>query len=337
MLSVTSVVKMVLIFMNRKHLITLLFFISIAACQTKTPPTPTPTPTNTPARLIPTPRYDVLPSTTQTPSVSETFTPKVLPTSTETATRASTSTTATETPISNEWKTLPVLPEPDESIREIYQRGLKLGNDPNAFSIFGDCQSRPADFFGVFETDPLLVKGLPADLRETVEHFNGSFNRESPTSQDGTTPGALLWDQWHRGEYDCTFAETPVECELRIHRPSFVIIQIGTHFESRNTEYLRKIITQLINAGVVPILATKADNRELDDRINRDMALLADEFNVPLWNFWASLSDLPNRGLYVMKGREEQGAVYLNEEAQEIHRITGLEALNIVWRVATEN
>ncbi len=323
--------------MNRRLIFTLLVCISIAACQTETPLPPTSTPTNTPARLIPTPRYDVPPSATQNhavrPIVSITFTPELSSISTQTAT----SKTATETPASNEWKNLPVLPEPDESIREIYQRGLTLGNDPNAFSIFGDCQSRPDEFFGVFETDPFLVESLPSELRETVEHFNGSFTRESPTSQDGTTPGALLWDQWHRGEYGCTFSETPVECELRIHRPSFVIIQIGTHFESRNTGYLRKIITQLINEGVVPILATKADNRELDDRVNRDMAILADEFNVPLWNFWTSLSDLPDRGLYVMKGREEQGAVYLNEEAQEIHRITGLEALDIVWRVATGN
>ncbi len=319
--------------MNCRRLITLLVSIFIAACQAETPPVSTPTPTNTPARLIPTPRYDVPPSATQTPPVSVTFTPKISSTSTETATRI---TTATKTSLTNQWKTLPVLPKPDESIREIYQKGLTLGNDPNVFSIFGDCQSRPEEFFGVFETDPLLVESLPLELRETVEHFNGSFNRESPTSQDGTTPGALLWDQWHRGQFGCTFAETPVDCELRIHRPSFVIIQIGTHFESRNTEYLRKIITQLINEGVVPILATKADNRELDDRVNRDMAMLADEFTLPLWNFWASLEDLPNRGLYVMDGREEQGAVYLNEEAQEIHRITGLEALNIVWRVAVK-
>ena len=325
--------------MNRRYVITLLVCISITACQAETPPIPTSTPTNTPARLIPTPRYDVPPSATQiravmTPLVSVTFTPQLSSTSTRTATEAST--TSTETPLSDEWKNLPVLPESDESIRAIYEKGLSLGNDPNSFSIFGDCQSRPEEFFGLFETDPLLVGNLSPELRETVQHFNGSFNRESPTSQDGTTPGALLWDQWHRGQFGCTFAETPVDCELRIHRPSFVIIQIGTHFESRNTEYLRKIITQLINEGVVPILATKADNRELDDRVNRDMALLADEFNLPLWNFWAALEDLPNRGLYVMKGREEQGAVYLNEEAQEIHRITGLEALNIVWRVAVE-
>ena len=233
------------------------------------------------------------------------------------------------------WKTWPVIPNVDPSIRAIYEYGQTLGNDPHAFSIFGDCQSRPDAFFGVFETDQEVVKDLSPELQETVANFQGSFNRESPTSQDGTTPGALLWTQWHRGEYGCTFDETPVACELRIHHPSFVLIQIGTHFESRNTEYLRKIILQLMDAGVVPILATKADNREKDERINRDMALLASEYDLPLWNFWAVLSDLPDRGLYVMKGRELQGAIYLNDEASLRHRMTGLEALNAVWRVAT--
>jgi hypothetical protein len=231
------------------------------------------------------------------------------------------------------WKDLPVIPSAvDPSLSKVYERGLRLGNDPHAFSIFGDCQSRPAEFFGVFESDPLVFAGLPPELREMVTYFQGSFSRESPTSQDGTTPGALLWTQWHRGQYGCTFGETPVECELRVHRPSFVIIQIGTHFESRNTEYLRKIILQLLDAGVVPILATKADNREKDERVNRDMALLAAEYDLPLWNFWAALSDLPDRGLYTRDDRPLQGPIYLNEEAALHHRMTGLAALNAVWR-----
>ena len=114
-----------------------------------------------------------------------------------------------------------------------------------------------------------------------------------------------------------------------------MLIQIGTHFESRNTEYLRRVITQLLDAGVVPILATKADNREKDDRINRDMALLASEYDLPLWNFWAALSDLPDRGLYTRDDRPLQGSIYLNAEASQRHRMTGLAALNAVWRVAT--
>ena len=253
-----------------------------------------------------------------------------------------TSTPSLQSPISNsptpdpsDWKSLPVIPVVDPSIRAIYEYGQTLGNNPRAFSIFGDCQTRPADFFGVFETDETLFASLSPDLQETIDNFRGSFNRESPTAQDGTTPGALLWTQWHQGKFTCTFAETPVECELRIQRPSFVIIQIGTHFESRNTEYLRKIIEQLIDAGVVPILATKADNREKDERVNRDMAMLASEYDLPLWNFWATVSDLPNRGLYTRADRPLQGDIYLTDEAALRHRMTGLEALDVVWRAAT--
>ena len=311
--------------MKRQAILTLL--VTLIACASPATPLPTKPPTETPARIVPTPRY-------HTPTPGQ---PTVAPRQTGTMSVESTptveaSTTLTATPNLDAWMSLPVQPEAGESVRSIYQHGIELGNDPNAFSIFGDCQSRPDEFFGVYETDPGAVANLSPELQETVKHFMGSFNRESPTSQDGTTPGALLWDQWHRGEYGCSFGETPVACELRVHRPSFVIIQIGSHFESRNTEYLRRIITQLIDNGVVPILATKADNRELDHRINRDMALLAAEFDLPLWNFWAALSDLPNRGLYTRDDRPLQGDIYLTDEAKVIHRETGLQALDIVWR-----
>lgn len=305
--------------------------VFLVACAPQATPLPVKPLTETPKRIVPTPRYD---APTQARLTS---TPKVESTPQATSTPRVESATLTATPNLNAWMSLPVRPEAGENVRAIYERGIELGNDPNAFSIFGDCQAEPQEFLGVYDIDAALVQSLPPELRETVEQFSGSFERESPTAQDGTTPGALLWDQWHRGEYGCQFGETPVDCELRVHRPSFVIIQIGSHFESRNTEYLRRIIAQLIENGSVPILATKADNRELDHRINRDMALLADEFDLPLWNFWASLSDLPNRGLFTHPDRPLQGDIYLTDEAKVIHRETGLQALNIVWRAATGN
>jgi len=264
------------------------------------------------------------------PSRTPKPTPVILRTLTPTATFLP-GVTATE---EVSWKALPIIPTADVSVHDIYEYGQSLGNDPHSFSIFGDCQSRPDEFFGVFETDPSFVENLSPELLEAVNYFQGSFNRESPTTKDGTTPGSLLWNQWHQGEYGCSLAETPVECELRIHNPSFVIIQVGTHFESRNTEYLRTIILQLMDAGVVPILATKADNREKDERINRDMSMLATEYDLPLWNFWAAVSDLPNRGLYTRSDRPLQGDIYLTNEALERHRMTGLAALDAVWRVA---
>ena len=311
--------------MNRVLFVTLLVYLIAASCAGESTPAPT-------AAFIPLePKAEIVHNLTVTPS--PVLTPSPVP-----ATRQPTNTSTPQQKIldPNDWKNWSVIPSfIDPSLQKVYERGLSLGNDPRAFSILGDCQTRPEEFFGIFETDPTSLQGLPPELRETVAYFKGSFNREASTSQDGTTPGALLWTQWHRGEYGCTFAETPVECELRVHRPSFVLIQVGTHFESRNAEYLRRIINQLLDAGVVPILATKADNRELDERINRDMALLASEYDLPLWNFWEAVSDLPNRGLYTRPDRPLQGDIYLTDEAALIHRMTGLEALDAVWRAVT--
>jgi hypothetical protein len=318
--------------MNRFLILILMVCGLMTACTGKATSTPLPLriSVSAPTQAFPAMVAAPLPTATQKPKKYSPITPA--------PTRTLTPTSVPPTFVTEVigWKDLPVIPENiDTTLQKVYEKGLELGNDPHAFSIFGDCQERPKDFFGVFETDPAIVESLSPELQEAVANFQGSFNRESPTAQDGTTPGALLWNQWHRGEYGCSFAETPVQCELRIHRPSFVIIQIGTHFESRNTEYLRKVILQLLDAGVVPILATKADNREKDERINRDMSMLAAEYDLPLWNFWAALSDLPGRGLYVMQGREAQGPVYLNDEASVRHRMTGLETLDVVWRAVT--
>lgn len=313
--------------MKRNLFIALLVCVLLASCEGEA--TPAPIASQIPA--LSKPVVKIISEPTPTPRTVITPSPPSL-----TAEPAFTSTPRTQRLDPNDWKNWSVIPSfIDPTLRKIYERGLSLGNDPRAFSIFGDCQTRPDEFFGVFETDPSSLQSVTPELRETVAYFKGSFNREASTSQDGTTPGALLWTQWHRGEYGCTFAETPVECELRTHRPSFVLIQVGTHFESRNAEYLRRIINQLLDAGVVPILATKADNRELDERINRDMALLASEYDLPLWNFWAAVSDLPNRGLYTRSDRPLQGDIYLTDEAALIHRMTGLEALDAVWRAVT--
>jgi hypothetical protein len=210
-----------------KNLCVLLLCVLLTACPAEVTPSPVVPPTQT----LP------VPTTTSLPVATQTRKPKPIALITPVSTSTSTSTPGTPTPDPAEWKTWPVIPEKnDPSMQKVYERGLALGNDPHAFSIFGDCQARPAEFFGVFETDAILFESLAPELQETVDNFTGSFNRESSTAQDGTTPGSLLWAQWHRGEYGCSFAETPVECELRTHRPAFVIIQVGTHFESRNTE-----------------------------------------------------------------------------------------------------
>jgi hypothetical protein len=231
-----------------------------------------------------------------------------------------------------DWHTWPVTPILTEPMRLIYQLGQALGNDPHAFSVFGDCQQEPAVFMGVYETDPAEVASLPPSLQETLAWFTGSFGRDAPTVRPGTTTGALLWPTWHQNRYTCTTLESPLQCELRLHKPSFVLIQVGSHYESRNETYMRAILDELLAAGVVPILGTKADEREGDGSVNLGYARLAAEYSLPLWNFWAAVDGLPNRGLYTLTGLESQGDLYLTEAAQAIHRLTALQALDAAWR-----
>jgi hypothetical protein len=83
---------------------------------------------------------------------------------------------------------------------------------------------------------------------------------------------------------------------------------------------------------VVPILASKADNRESDEHVNAQYAQLAVDYSLPFWNFWAAVDNLPNRGLYTREDAAYQGDLYLTEEAAAIQRISALQMLDVVRR-----
>lgn len=231
-----------------------------------------------------------------------------------------------------DWMNWPVLPVVTQHALEIYQLGQELGRNPQAFSIFGDCQSVPEEFLGLYELNEDSHNQLSPNLQETVGYFAGSLNHDSPTVKPGTTTGALLWAEWHEGNYGCQLGESPVDCEIRNNNPAFVIIAVGTHYEGRNRYYMELIIENLMEKGIVPILSTKADNREGDHRINLQIAQLAVDYNLPLWNFWATTSHLPDNGLEYHAGEEFLGRIYFNDEVKEIHRISALEVLDTMWR-----
>jgi hypothetical protein len=224
------------------------------------------------------------------------------------------------------WKNWPVNPVVSDKMRVVYQQGLAKGNNPAAFSVLGDCQSQPKVFMGIYDKDADVVSRLPEELQDTVANFAGSFDRYSPTVKDGTTEGALLWPAWNDNkEKSCKNNETPLDCELRVHQPSIVFIHVGTHWEARNRLYLTRIIDKILEHKAVPVLVLKADNRELDERVNNNYAQLAAERGLPVWNFWATVQHLPDGG---MKPTSE---MYLTDEAMLIHRLSALEALNAVW------
>jgi len=271
---------------------------------------------------------------TPLPTIVPTQTATHLPTQPPTQTVAVTATLPPPTaspyptnPLPAAWKQWPSFSlHISEDMRQVYQRGLDNGNDPHAFSVLGDCQSQPDLFMGIYDRNPSFVNSLPFSQRVTVSQFRGSFDRYSPTVKDGTTEGSLLWMGWNDNEEGyCAAGESPLDCELRVHRPSITFIHVGTHWEARNERYLTTIIKKLIDNGTVPVIVTKADNRELDERINKTLIKLSAQYGLPVWNFWESVQDLPNHGM------QEGSTMYLSDEGLKIHQLEALQVLDIVW------
>jgi hypothetical protein len=221
------------------------------------------------------------------------------------------------------------MPTVSDAIRAAYQKGLAQGTiDPTAFSVFGDCQGEADAFLGVFDTSPGLVKKMADDLQEFVNQFAGSFERYNPAAKSGSSAGSLLFAPWNDNkEGNCLEGETPVDCELRVHHPSIVFIQLGTHYETpdRNYAYLSIIIEKVLATGAVPVMVTKADNLEQTEFVNGNIAELAYKYGLPLWNFWYSVQDLPSHGL-------EPDGMHLTKEGNVVHQVAALRVLGAVWQ-----
>ena len=175
-----------------------------------------------------------------------------------------------------------------------------MGNDPHAFSKIGDCETHTTWFLYDFDQGSNAYDlGPYSDLQNVIDYFEGSYERLSVATKWGFTSASIMTTLWADPE-KCVNGDTPISCELRLHKPSFAIIALGTNDSSnpeRFEENYRKVVEACIANGVVPILATKADNLEGDGTINATIVKVAQEYEVPLWNFWAALQDLPKQGL----------------------------------------
>jgi hypothetical protein len=227
----------------------------------------------------------------------------------------------------------PVIPdEISLTAKEIYRLGLEMGRNPHHFSVIGDCQSEPQDFMGPYDVGQYNFGQDDQHLQPTIDQFSGSFNHWSKTIINGGNIAQVLVKGWY-GSGQCLPDETPLDCEIRTHNPSIMFIHMGTHRSSRNSQYLRMVIDRLIEEGVLPVLVTKADNLEGNHAVNLDMASIAAEYDLPLWNFWASVQDLVMHGLtYNNRGQ----LMYLTVAALDQHRYTGLQMLDKIWREANQ-
>jgi hypothetical protein len=252
---------------------------------------------------------------------------------------------ATPTLAPDAWESMPIVPVVDANTRRIYTMGRTLGNDPHALSILGDCLSLPINLFGNYGKGPGHYDlGDYTDLQPVIDWFVESFNRQSITLGDGFNTAAVL-SPLRADPKQCGKDETPLVCEYRIYHPSYALIALGTDdlkispdlYEQR----MRQIVEYTLAQGIVPILETKADNREGNHAFNKIVARLAYEYDVPLWNFWLAVQPLWKHGVANDRGHltwaDPNHFEYTHsmEVAVPVHTLTALQTLDSLWRGLT--
>jgi hypothetical protein len=242
---------------------------------------------------------------------------------------------------SEDWQSLPVIPDVSDTARILYQQSLAQRNNARAFSKIGDGEISTEWFLTAFDLgEEHYDLGGYQNLKDTIENFHGSFERRSMSAQRGFNTKLIL-DVSASDSAVCNADESPLDCELRIHNPSIVIVSLGTNQVHRPEEFesgMRAILDILIAKHVLPILSTKGDNLEGDHRINRTIACLSQEYQIPLWNFWAAIQPLPNHGLQpdlehlTYSGINDFDDPAAMQYAWAVRNLTTLQVLDQVWK-----
>jgi len=214
------------------------------------------------------------------------------------------------------------------------------GNNPQAFSKIGDGEISTEWFFTAFDLgEGYYDLGPYQDLRSVIDYFGGSFGRIGIAARRGFNTQRIL-DSSLRDVSVCESNESPLTCELRLQRSAFAILSLGTNQVWKPDEFeagMRRILDILLSHNVVPILSTKGDNLEGDHRINRTIVCLAQEYEIPLWNFWSAIQPLPGHGLqpdleHLTYGITDFGDADAMQSAWTVRNMTALQALDAVWR-----
>lgn len=284
-----------------------------------------------------------------------------LPVTAETSSAAPSSPSAAVTPATSIAQrgsypdsTHPYISGVTDTSRQIFVRGQSLGNRANVFSKIGDSITDNSVFLEPIGLGEYDLRGYP-ELAPVVDYFSQAVARDHNSFANTSLAAKGGWSTWNVTNPDsadpdfCLPGETPLDCEYRLVRPSVALIMLGTNdVLTRDPEvyesWMRDIVETSIQQGVIPVLSTipafhgeEAKGRV--ESINGIIIRLAQEYDIPLWDYWSAIQYLPNNGLS-LDGIHPSWAVpadFTPENLQygmTVRNLTALQALDAVWRGA---
>jgi hypothetical protein len=201
----------------------------------------------------------------------------------------------------------PVVPVTiSENMRAVYARGQRLGNRPFVATKVGDSVlANEWYLLPMSESETRL--GPYAYLEEALSVF-GPAMTESVVVRKGLT-SAVVFDPFWADKERCQPAETPLDCEYRLKRPSVAFIMFS-HNDMKAMSVgdyclnMRRIVEETITQGIIPVLMTFSsypDTPTWADSLEYNTVLLdlATQYQVPLINLWLASRILPDYGLEI--------------------------------------
>lgn len=187
--------------------------------------------------------------------------------------------------------------------RAIFELGQTLGNDPQRFTKVGDSELALPYTFQGFDQGTYNL-GPWSSLEETIAFFEGSFQHESEAANYGVTVPVLVDPFWADPEV-CLPGENMLECEYRSYKPSVAIILLRMHggTEDWKQQYqagMERVIQTSLDHGVIPVLTLQIrfrDNPGLADEMNFILREMGAQYDIPVWDLWASTYNLPDHGV----------------------------------------
>ena len=241
--------------------------------------------------------------------------------------------------------------------REIFLRGQALGNRPNVFSKIGDSITESAVFLNPIGNKAYFLYEQYAYLQPAIDYFSteaardrlNSFNNPSLAAKTNWRARAVFSPASANAAL-CNPDEPPLMCEYRLVRPALALIMLGTNDVPYTPldEYeadMRRVIEYSIERGVIPVLSTipHLEREGLSiraEQLNDIIVRLAQEYAIPLWDYYAALDTLPNQGVgddgihptWAPVGHSADFTSPYLDYGMTIRNLMALQVLDVVWR-----
>ena len=193
--------------------------------------------------------------------------------------------------------------------RNIWLSGQAKGNRRDVFAKIGDSLTDEPWFLNSIG-DGKAVWGSYGNLQPVASFFMTETARTANSFSDKSVATHGGWDSFspldpaNSTPWDFCGSDTPIDCELRVVKPSVALIMLGTneasdHLSSGSYEQnLDKMVQTSINHGVIPVLYTIPWNKFRDPQpFNVVITRVARQYDIPLVDFWSVIDPLPNHGI----------------------------------------